>query len=305
MTLEQLRIFVAVAEREHVTRAARALNMTQSATSAAVAALESRYRTRLFSRVGRGIELTEAGRLFLAEARAVLARATAAESMLAELAGLRRGTVRLAASQTVANYWLPPRMTRFHQEFPDIGLPLRIGNTEQVAGMVDDGSADLGFIEGDLDAPRLAVQKVADDRLVLVVHRGHPWERRAPEDWSALATSRWVLREPGSGTRLMFENALRNHGLRLSDLDIAMELPSNEAVLAATCAGGGATVMSELAAVSALRSRLAVVVPFGLPMRSFYLVHHSQRHLGPTASAFRKAAVAPAGALPPPVAAHA
>ena len=83
MTLEQLRIFVAVAEREHVTRAARDLHLTQSATSAAVTALEARYATKLFDRVGRGIMLTDVGRVFLAEARAVLARAVLALAALA------------------------------------------------------------------------------------------------------------------------------------------------------------------------------------------------------------------------------
>ena len=96
MTLEQLRIFVAVAEREHVTQAARALNMTQSATSAAITALESRYATRLFDRIGRRIALTEAGRLFLVEARAVLARAAAAERVLADLTDLKRGSLSMA-----------------------------------------------------------------------------------------------------------------------------------------------------------------------------------------------------------------
>ncbi|MGK3816907.1 LysR family transcriptional regulator, partial [Enterococcus faecium] len=71
MTLEQLRIFVAVAEQEHMTRAAEALNLTQSATSAAIAALEERHAARLFDRVGRNIKLTAAGRLFVTEARAV------------------------------------------------------------------------------------------------------------------------------------------------------------------------------------------------------------------------------------------
>ena len=85
MTLEQLRVFVAVAERQHVTRAAEALHIAQSAASAAVATLEARHGVRLFDRLGRGITLTEAGRLFLAEARAVLARAEAAERVLAEL----------------------------------------------------------------------------------------------------------------------------------------------------------------------------------------------------------------------------
>ena len=91
MTLEQLRIFVAVAEREHVTKAATELNLTQSATSAAVAALEMRHAVKLFDRIGRHITLTDAGRLFLAEARAVLSRAASAEAVLADLAGLKRG----------------------------------------------------------------------------------------------------------------------------------------------------------------------------------------------------------------------
>ncbi len=79
MTLEQLRVFVAVAERQHMTRAAEALHLAQSAASAAIAALEVRHGAKLFHRVGRGIELTEAGTLFLVEARAVLARAASAE----------------------------------------------------------------------------------------------------------------------------------------------------------------------------------------------------------------------------------
>src|ERR671927_485870 len=93
MTLEQLRVFVAVAERQHVTRAAEALNLTQSAVSWAIGALEGRDETNLFNRVGRGIELTDAGRLFLTEANAILARVQAAELALAELRGLKSGTL--------------------------------------------------------------------------------------------------------------------------------------------------------------------------------------------------------------------
>ena len=85
MTLEQLRIFVAVADRQHVTRAAEALNLTQSAVSSAVTALETRHGVKLFDRVGRNIVLNQAGETFLAEARAVLARAAAAEAALADL----------------------------------------------------------------------------------------------------------------------------------------------------------------------------------------------------------------------------
>jgi DNA-binding transcriptional LysR family regulator len=107
MTLEQLRIFVGVAEREHMTRGAEALNITQSAASGAIATIEARYGVPLFHRVGRGIELTQAGQAFLGEARAVLGRAAHAETMLADFAGLMRGKLTLVASQTIASYWLP------------------------------------------------------------------------------------------------------------------------------------------------------------------------------------------------------
>src|SRR5690606_10347013 len=99
-----------VAERQHMTRAAQALNITQSAASAAVAALEARHDAQLFDRVGRGLTLSEAGRAFLPEARAVLARAADAERLLDDLAGLKRGRIDIFASQTIGAYWLPPRL---------------------------------------------------------------------------------------------------------------------------------------------------------------------------------------------------
>ena len=150
MTLEQLRIFVAVAEKQHVTRAAAELNLTQSATSAAIG-LEARYGIKLLDRIGRGIALTQTGKDFLIEARAVLARAADATQVLNDLAGLKRGSLSIAASQTVGNYWLPRRVQTFHTAYPGIELKLSIANTEQVARMVIQGSADLGFVEGEVD----------------------------------------------------------------------------------------------------------------------------------------------------------
>src|SRR5258708_25719240 len=148
MTLEQLRIFVAVAERQHVTQAARALNLAQSAVSHAITALEARHDSTLFDRVGRRIGLTEAGRVFLAEAGAVLARAEAAELALSELGSLKRGTLSVQASQTIASYWLPRHLVAFRRTYPQIQIRLAIGNTAQVAAAVESGTAELTFVEG-------------------------------------------------------------------------------------------------------------------------------------------------------------
>lgn len=279
MTLEQLRIFVAVAEREHVTRAARDLNLTQSATSAAVAALEARHATKLFNRVGRRIELTEAGRLFLVEARAVLARAASAEAVLADLAGLERGTLHLAASQTVANYWLPPFMHRYQTRFPGISMKLTIGNTEQVAAAVRDGFSDLGFVEGEIDDPALLVMPAAEDEMALVVGTDHPWAARTAIAPAELTQTRWVLREPGSGTRAMFEEALEDLGIAPADLDVALELSSNEAVRTAVIAGAGATVMSRFVTEAAVAAGRLVQMPLALPRRRFLAIRHKERHV--------------------------
>jgi DNA-binding transcriptional LysR family regulator len=278
MTLEQLRIFIAVAEKQHVTQAASELNLTQSATSAAVAALEARYGVKLFDRIGRGIALTQTGRDFLVEARAVLARAKAAAQVLNDLAGLKRGSLSIAASQTVANYWLPGRIQTFHMAHPGIELRVAIANTEQVALAVRQGSADLGFVEGDVDDASLAVSKIGGDSLVVVVGMKHPWAGRTrivPKD---LLTSAWVLREHGSGTRSLFDAALRKYGIRFSDLRIALELPSNEAVRAALESGDCATAISDLVVAQSLAAKTLHRVKIDLPRRSFYALRHKERY---------------------------
>jgi len=286
MTLEQLRIFVAVAELEHVTRASERLNLTQSATSAAIAALEERYATRLFDRIGRNIRLTDAGRQFLPEARAVLSRAGAAEAALSDFAGLKRGHLAVAASQTAGNYWLPAPLFQFRKKYPGISVDLRIGNTEQVAGWVEAGQADLGVVEGDVDAPALSIQPLVDDELVLVVGATHPRAKRRAIKPAELRDIEWVVREKGSGTRAVFEQALKGFGIALADVAIALELPSNEAVRTAVQTGAGATLISKLVATNALGAGSLVRLALALPNRRFFLLHHKERRVTPAEREF-------------------
>ncbi len=293
MTLEQLRIFVAVAEREHMTRAAEMLGLTQSGVSAAIAALEARYATPLFHRVGRRVELTASGRLFLDEAKAVLARAEAAERALAELGGMKRGRLALHSSQTIASYWLPAKLVAFRRKYPGIEVSLSIGNTAQVAAAVRSGTADLGFVEGAVDDPALAQEIVAGDQLVVVVGRPHPWFGRKAIEPTDLTQTDWVLREPGSGTRSEFALALRRFGIELPSLTITLELPSNEAVRAAVEAGAGATAISELLIELSLRAGTLHRVPFALPRRSFSAVSHRERHRSKAADALLAMIAAP------------
>lgn len=280
MTYEQLRIFLAVAERAHVTRAAEALGLTQSAVSAAIAALETRHGLKLFDRIGRRIALTEAGREFIAPARAALAQAELAELALADLAQEARGKLRLHASQTVASYWLPRHLIALHEALPGVEIALAIGNTAEVARAVEAGEADLGFVEGDVAQGGLTRRVVARDELVLLCASGHPLAQ-APITGADYPRLDWILREPGSGTRAAVEAHLATLGLGAADLRVGLELPSNEAILAAVAAGRYVSILSErvLAAHGAMPGLVARRIDWApIPRRDFSVLIHPERY---------------------------
>lgn len=279
MTLEQLRIFLAVAEQSHVTRAAEQLHLTQSSVSAAVAALEERYGVKLFNRVGRGIELTDAGRLFVPEARAVLEKAAEAARLLKDLSGAPSGHLSIHASQTVASYWLPSRLMAYHERHPQVDVAMSVGNTKSVAEAVLAGRADLGVVEGRIDKSALAIKKVGEDRLVLVVGQRHRWRHSQGLLPGDLFETGWIMRDKGSGTRAVLEEELRRLGVSPSELQVVLELPSNEAVIAAVEAGTSAAVLS-LRAVEAHLAQGRLVMPdFPMPTRPFFLLTHRERHV--------------------------
>lgn len=281
MTFEQLSIFVAVAERQHLTRAAQALRLTPSAVSASIKALEGFYNVALFERVGRRIELTQAGRIFLTEAKATLVRARSARLVLSELGGLRRGALEIHASQTVASYWLPARLMRFHERHRHVEIKLTVANTTMVARAVLEGTAEIGFIEGALDMPALSQVPVARDELVVVVPSDHPLARDRNVTFAKLLSEvHWIMREEGSGTRSEFEQALRRMGLQASALQVALVLPSNEAVLSAVLAGRCAAAMSRSAAAPYVDTGQLAVLEVSLPPRDFTAVRHKERHTG-------------------------
>ena len=281
MTFEQLRIFVAVAERGHLTEAARAIGLTPSAVSAAIRALEGSYGVRLFNRVGRGIEISATGREFLGEARAILDRARAAELRLSELGALARGTLAIWASQTVTDTWLPARLMRFRTMYPGIEIALTPANTRAVAEAVLDGRAEIGFVEGAVGHEGLRARTVARDAMVVVATPDHPLaDGRTVSAAEAVATVTWVLRECGSGTRSEFEAALAAAGADPAALKVALVLPSNAAVLAAVRTGGAATAISQAVAQPFLASGSLAEIALPLPARTFRALRDADRPEG-------------------------
>ena len=278
MTLDQLRIFIEVARQLHVTRAAASLNLTQSTVSAAIQALEERHGVRLFERIGRRIVLTGEGRSFLPHAEAALAGARNAEQMLDDLSGATQGEIAIWSSQTIATQWLPRRLVAFRDAYPGIRLDLQVGNTDQCVASVQDGSCDIAFIEATVKAAAMEQVVVGRDRLALVAGTRHPWRGRIPSGFGDLRDSRWVLREAGSGTRRTFEAALAAHGLSLRDLDVHLELPTNEAICAAVADSALATVVSYAVAEPYILAGQLVELPVMVAERPFYMIRNASRH---------------------------
>ena len=168
-------------------------------------------------------------------------------------------------------------------------MDVQIGNTREVAQAVLNGDAEIGLVEGVVDASALTQVQVGSDRLAVVVTPDHPWAFAKRLSAGDLIELSWVLREPGSGTRSSLEAALREAGVNPADLPVAMTLPANEAVLAAAEAGAGATALSESVARASVAAGRLVRAPFSLPERPFRLLRHSDRYRSRAGDAFVQA----------------
>lgn len=248
MTLEQLRIFLAVSEMLHFTRAAEALYITQPAVSAAIQTLETEYGTRLFHRIGRHIEITDAGKLLQGEAQKILDHVQLTERGLRELNNLQRGELKLGASLTVGNYWLPEKISQFKQLYPGIYINCKLGNAEEICEGTAVGMYDLGLVTGEIKASLqhcLEKEEVGSDRLQIVVSKSHPWFQRTEIYVDELLNTSWVMRESGSGAQQMFHQALETWGIEPSKLDIVLNLNTSEMVKAVVESGVGAAAIPE------------------------------------------------------------
>jgi DNA-binding transcriptional LysR family regulator len=256
MTLEQLRIFLAVAEHLHFTRAAESLYITQPAVSAAIQSLEQEYSVKLFHRIGRHIEITEAGKLLEVEAPKILEQVALTERGLRELNDLQRGELKLGSSLTIGNYWLPSKISQFKLQYPGIFVNCTLGNAEEICEGTATGLFDLGLVTGEVKASLkscLEEEVVGSDRLQIVVGKSHPWFGRKKIPLTELATTSWVMRESGSGAQQMFEQALQNWGIDLNKLNVVLVLSSSEMVKAVVESGVGAAAIPELMVAKELK----------------------------------------------------
>lgn len=285
LTLRQWQVALAVAETGTTTAAGARLGLSQSAVSAALNELEHQLPARLFDRVGRGLLLNAHGRALLEPARALLRAATDLEAA----AGIGRADVdgislqlRIGASTTIGNYLLPTRVAALLAAQPQVQVDLRIGNSADVVAQVQRLDVDIGLIEGPCHASGLEVLPWQRDDLVIVAAAGT--ERPTCMDVAALRAARWLLREPGSGTREAVEQGLLPH---LHHFAHAMQLGSTESIKQAAAAGLGLACLSRHAAADLLALGTLQVVQTDLPplTRQLWQVRHPARPVPPALDA--------------------
>jgi DNA-binding transcriptional LysR family regulator len=285
MTLRQLESFLAIVREGSFTRAAERIHLSQPALSEQVLDLERELGKPLFSRRRRQVALTEAGRVFQPYAARVVATVESAAQAVADLDGLRHGSLVVGASTTPGIYVLPRIIGRFRARYPGITLTLRIANSRTIEERVRAGHVDLGVVGGHvLGAGEQCLAAGLVDELVLIVPRRHAWARRRTIDVRRFCEQPVLMREEGSATRYVTERALQQAGVRCR---AAMELEHTEAIKQAVMAGLGVSLVSMHAVRGEVATRqLGALRVRGLHLRRhFHVIHDEERPLTASAQA--------------------
>lgn len=250
--LASLDLFVSVVELGSVSRAAAAHGVAQPSASSRLRHLERQLGITLLTRSPTGSVPTDAGVVVAGWAEGILRAAHELKAGLSAFQAEQVGRLRIAASFTIAEYLLPQWLGRFARDHPSDSVALEVANSTTVIERLQDGSADLGFIETTSATSELDEQLVARDELIAVVAPNHPWARRRKVPVEAVAATPLVTRESGSGTREAFEAALAD--LSLGPPTAVLELGSTSAVRSAVLDGNSPTVISRLAVAAELES---------------------------------------------------
>lgn len=301
MNLRQLELFVAVADSGSFSRAAELTLRTQSTVSQQIAGLENECGLRLFDRTGRGVELTEGGRVLLTQARRVQAELAGLHRTMARFQGLEETLLTVGASTIPGTYLLPRLLPELLRRHPGIALTVVSGDSRQVLAQLGDGVSELAVVGNRSAQAGCDFTRLAPDLLVLVVGPGHRWRQQPSIPPAALLEEPLLLRESGSGSGQALLAALQAQGLDPAQLCIAARLGSSEAIKEVLLGGFGAAFLSELAVRREVaRGELQIVPVAGLSVpRDFWVATRTGRSLSPAAAAFlallqQAAAVAPA-----------
>lgn len=287
MTLRQLELFVAVVETGNFSRAAEKIRLTQSTVSQHISALEAEVGSRLLDRDRNGAFLTAAGQLFLQHARRIIAERDLLLQSLAAFNGLEEVRVSLGASNIPGTYLIPPLLPRLAQQYPGLSLNMCSGDSRSILAALAAAEIELAVVGSRLDDNKFSFTLLTSELLVLVVGAGHRWWQCEEISLAELQAASFVGREAGSGSEQALLKELQRLGVNCDELNFAVRLGSNEAVLRAVASGFGCAFVSERSVQRELATgELHRVAVSGLQIeRQFWLAKLRGRTPSPAATA--------------------
>lgn len=226
----RLKVFYTVALRLNFTKAATELYISQPAVSKHIQELEETYKTKLFERNGSKIALTPAGEILLKHTKNIFEIYREIDFDMSSFINERQGLLRLGASTTISQYIISPVLARFHQKQKDIKVNLLNGNTEQIENALINKEIEIGIVEGQSKNQSIKYIPFLKDELVLVCNTKNPLVKQNEISLDDLKSIKFITRERGSGTLEVIEFALKQVDLKISDLQIEMQLGSTESI---------------------------------------------------------------------------
>jgi DNA-binding transcriptional LysR family regulator len=288
LQLPHLETFSKAAELGSFTGAAKALHLTQAAVSQRIHALEKAVGKSLFQRQGGHVLVTASGQKLYDYAQRILELHRTARREVAGQESPLGGELLLAASSIPGEHLLPTLLAKYRKQYSHIQVRASVSDSMTVLAQVERGEVSLGLVGRKMDNPHLEYRFLARDRMVLIAPPRHPLSRRKKVSIKDVIRYPLVLREPGSGLRHCFEKSLQRAEASVADLQIALELGSNEAIKEAVLRGLGLTILS----IYAVQKEIAAKKLRALPIadlrcdREMYLVWDRRRVMPFPARAF-------------------
>ncbi len=274
MNLRQLKIFLEVCDQKNMTRAAKALYFTEPSVSQAVKDLEEYYGVKLFERLNHRLYITGAGERLQSYARHVLSLDEQVRRELAE--HKEAGVLRVGASLTIGTYLLPGLLATVRAKLPQVEIFSAIDNTDVIQKLILEDRIDIAMVESPVNSPDIVEKDIRNDELVIICSPRHPLSQKMRARKADLSGLAFIIREPGSGTRAIFENAMREAGISWKRRGV---YNSTEAIKQAVIANLGLAVVSRYSIQNELQTQsVAVVKVAGLRLvRKFRFIYHRQK----------------------------
>jgi LysR family transcriptional regulator, transcriptional activator of the cysJI operon len=274
MDLRHFRIFLTVCEAGTMTRAAEIVYMTQPSVSQVIAELEKEYGVRLFERLNHRLYLTAAGEHLRSYANHIVNLSEQVRKELVDLTA--QGSIRIGASLTIGAHLLPGIISAYRQELPDVEIFTQVDNTSVIEKLILDDHIDLGLVEGPIYSPHIREEMLCEDDLVIICGPGHPFWDAGAIEIDRLAGKAFIIREPGSGTRDIFERVMSGAGANWKVIGI---YNNTEAIKQAVRENLGLAVLSKISIKDEVERGLVRVIEVrSLNLkRNFNLVYHHQK----------------------------